>query len=305
MAPARLRRRPAARTPTAREHEVARLARTLRAAPRGRASACRSRSSTSASPRPRPRRACATRGPRRAQGARTLAHPLSGAGHPPGPCSNRRCTLPDAEALCADARDQKLRPAVTPETGMVGIHTGGAWLAERLHRELGLADPARPARRLVLPRRLRPNRACTSEARRSQIPFDVDGRDIVLVDDVLYTGRTIRAAMNELFDYGRPRAIAPRGRSSTAAGGELPIARSTAARRSSRCRPGEDAACSTERRRRLRLAAVSETRRCRNPQLNANGELAHLLTTRGAAARDHRAHPRHRARRSSASPSAR
>jgi len=86
--------------------------------------------------------------------------------------------LPDAEALCAELV-KKLRPVVTPATGMVGIHTGGAWLAERLHRELALA-----------------------------IPLDVADRRLLLVDDVLYTGRTIRAAMNELFDYGRPESIA-------------------------------------------------------------------------------------------------
>ena len=61
------------------------------------------------------------------------------------------------------------------------------------------------------------------EARRSLIPFPVDGREVVLVDDVLYTGRTVRAALNELFDFGRPRAVrlavlADRG------GRELPVA---------------------------------------------------------------------------------
>jgi len=46
------------------------------------------------------------------------------------------------------------------------------------------------------------------DPKRTRIPFDVAGRDLLLVDDVLYTGRTVRAAMNELFDYGRPRSIA-------------------------------------------------------------------------------------------------
>jgi pyrimidine operon attenuation protein/uracil phosphoribosyltransferase len=45
------------------------------------------------------------------------------------------------------------------------------------------------------------------ESRRSQIPFPVDGREIILVDDVLHSGRTIRAALNELFDFGRPKAV--------------------------------------------------------------------------------------------------
>ncbi|HXC37807.1 MAG TPA: bifunctional pyr operon transcriptional regulator/uracil phosphoribosyltransferase PyrR [Burkholderiales bacterium] len=113
--------------------------------------------------------------------------------------------LPDAEKLCA-ALLAHLRPHVNRDTGMVGIVTGGAWLAERLHRELGLATPLGTLdvsyyrddfERTGLKKQVRP----------SQIPFDVQGRDIVLVDDVLYTGRTVRAAMNELFDYGRPARI--------------------------------------------------------------------------------------------------
>src|SRR4249920_116612 len=114
--------------------------------------------------------------------------------------------LPDAEALCAELV-KKLRPSVTAETAMVGIHTGGAWLAERLHRELGIALPLG---RLDISfyRDDYHKSGLHKSVRASQIQFDVNGRHILLVDDVLYTGRTVRAAMNELFDYGRPESIA-------------------------------------------------------------------------------------------------
>ena len=113
--------------------------------------------------------------------------------------------LPDAEALCA-ALVKKLRSVVTAETAMVGIHTGGGWLAERLHRELGLKVPLG---RLDISfyRDDYAKSGLHKSVKASQIPFEVDGRHILLVDDVLYTGRTVRAAMNELFDYGRPESI--------------------------------------------------------------------------------------------------
>jgi pyrimidine operon attenuation protein/uracil phosphoribosyltransferase len=113
--------------------------------------------------------------------------------------------LPDAEALCAELV-KKLRPVVTAETAMVGIHTGGAWLAERLHKELGLKVPLG---RLDISfyRDDYAKSGLHKSVKASQIPFEVDGRQILLVDDVLYTGRTVRAAMNELFDYGRPGSI--------------------------------------------------------------------------------------------------
>ena len=113
--------------------------------------------------------------------------------------------LPDAEALCADLVRQ-LRPHVTAETGMVGIHTGGAWLAERLHRELVLALPLGMLDISFYRDDYRKS-GLHKSVRASKIPFDVNGRHLLLVDDVLYTGRTVRAAMNELFDHGRPESI--------------------------------------------------------------------------------------------------
>lgn len=129
--------------------------------------------------------------------------------------------LPDAEQLLQALTDQ-MRPEVGPETGLIGIHTGGVWLAERLHRDLNLKVPFGTLdvsfyRDDYAKIGLHPN------VKTSDIPFEIEGRDLILVDDVLYTGRTIRAAMNELFDYGRPArirlaALVDRG------GRELPIA---------------------------------------------------------------------------------
>jgi pyrimidine operon attenuation protein/uracil phosphoribosyltransferase len=130
--------------------------------------------------------------------------------------------LPDAEALCvalADAMRGHIDPAATV---LVGIHTGGVWVAERLHAALGLKI-APGSIDVSFYRDDYSQRGLHANAKTSQIPFDVEGAHIVIVDDVLYTGRTIRAAMNELFDYGRPAKIelavlADRG------GRELPIA---------------------------------------------------------------------------------
>jgi pyrimidine operon attenuation protein/uracil phosphoribosyltransferase len=114
--------------------------------------------------------------------------------------------LPDAEKLCEQLA-RELKAVVQPATAMVGIHTGGAWVAERLHAALALRIPLG----LLDPAFYRDDYAKQGLARdpkRSKIPFDVEGKDLLLVDDVLYTGRTVRAAMNELFDYGRPASIA-------------------------------------------------------------------------------------------------
>jgi pyrimidine operon attenuation protein/uracil phosphoribosyltransferase len=113
--------------------------------------------------------------------------------------------LPDAEQLLASLTD-RMRPAVGPDTGLVGIHTGGVWLAERLHRALGIKLPLGTLD-VSFYRDDFNRKGLRRNVKSSDIPFDVDGSDLVIVDDVLYTGRTIRAAMNELFDYGRPARI--------------------------------------------------------------------------------------------------
>lgn len=113
--------------------------------------------------------------------------------------------LPDAESLC-EALVSELKPLVGPRTAMVGLYTGGAWLAERLHRQLGIAQPL-GLMDIAFYRDDYAARGLKHDPKRTRIPFDVNGADILLVDDVLYSGRTVRAAMNELFDYGRPQAI--------------------------------------------------------------------------------------------------
>ena len=113
--------------------------------------------------------------------------------------------LPDAEALCARLAEQ-LKPALKPSTAMIGIHTGGAWLAERLHSVLGLSAPL-GLMDIAFYRDDYAKQGLHHDPKRTRIPFDIEARDLLLVDDVLYTGRTVRAAMNELFDYGRPASI--------------------------------------------------------------------------------------------------
>ncbi len=89
---------------------------------------------------------------------------------------------------------------------MVGIHTGGVWLANILHQKLAIEQPLSTLdisfyrddfSRIGMNPKVKP----------SQLPSQIDDRHIILVDDVLHTGRTIRAAMNEIFDYGRPASI--------------------------------------------------------------------------------------------------
>ncbi len=129
--------------------------------------------------------------------------------------------LPEPERLL-EALVTQMQPATGPDAGLVGIYTGGAWVAERLHRALGVKAPL-GLLAVTLHRDDFGRIGLHREARRSHLPFEVEGRDIVLVDDVLHTGRTIRAAINELWDFGRPRSVrlavlADRG------GRQLPIA---------------------------------------------------------------------------------
>ncbi len=113
--------------------------------------------------------------------------------------------LPDAEDLLPPLVAE-LRARVTPATAMIGLYTGGAWLAERLHALLGLSEPL-GLMDIAFYRDDYHKQGLKHDPKRTRIPFDVEGKDLLLVDDVLYTGRTVRAAMNELFDYGRPRSI--------------------------------------------------------------------------------------------------
>jgi pyrimidine operon attenuation protein/uracil phosphoribosyltransferase len=129
----------------------------------------------------------------------------------------------DTAALYASLLEQVRRgTAGVANLAIVGIHSGGAWLAERLARDLGVAShlgfiDVSFYRDDYAKKGLHP------DVKPTQIGFNVDGATIVLVDDVLFTGRTTRAAINVLFDYGRPAcirlaALADRG------GRELPVA---------------------------------------------------------------------------------
>ncbi|OYY95427.1 MAG: bifunctional pyr operon transcriptional regulator/uracil phosphoribosyltransferase [Hydrogenophilales bacterium 28-61-23] len=96
------------------------------------------------------------------------------------------------------------------DCALVGIHTGGVWimdaLAERF-RVVGTPDIPRGVLDIAFYRDDFSRIGLHPETKPSHLPFDVEGRHILLIDDVLYTGRTIRAAMNLLFDYGRPATI--------------------------------------------------------------------------------------------------
>lgn len=110
----------------------------------------------------------------------------------------------DAEALYAELL-RGVRPLLEAQTQLVGIVSGGQWLGERMQSELGRAGPA-GAISSALHRDDFAKRGLAAAVQTS-LPFEVNGADILLLDDVLYTGRTIRAVVNELFDYGRPARV--------------------------------------------------------------------------------------------------
>jgi pyrimidine operon attenuation protein/uracil phosphoribosyltransferase len=113
----------------------------------------------------------------------------------------------DAEALYAAlARQVKDALAHVEKVALVGIYSGGAWLADRLATELDV-DGRLGYIDVSFYRDDYAEKGLPADVKPSQIPFDVNGATILLVDDVLYTGRTTRAAINELFDYGRPARI--------------------------------------------------------------------------------------------------
>ena len=136
----------------------------------------------------------------------------------------------DAEALYSALKDGVRRLFVDrPDAALVGIWSGGAWLAARLHADLGLPGEAGVITS-TLHRDDFAERGLAADGGTTRLPFEIDGRRIVLIDDVLFTGRTIRAAVNELYDFGRPASVAlavlvDRG------GRELPIEAAFAAAR--------------------------------------------------------------------------
>ncbi len=93
-----------------------------------------------------------------------------------------------------------------PDPLMIGIHTGGAWLAKRLHQDLELESPL-GVLDISFHRDDFDQSGLNPKVQPSNLPCPTEGRHIFLVDDVIMSGRTIRAAMNELFDYGRPASV--------------------------------------------------------------------------------------------------
>lgn len=111
----------------------------------------------------------------------------------------------DAEALYGELQ-RGVQRLLRPDTRLVGIWSGGAWLAERLQSDL-----QREGKVGVLSSTLHRDdfgsRGLAAGTDATELPFEIDGAHILLVDDVLFTGRTIRAAINELFDFGRPASV--------------------------------------------------------------------------------------------------
>jgi len=113
--------------------------------------------------------------------------------------------LPDPEILISEITD-KIKSIITPNTALVGIHSGGVWILERVLNALD-SDIAFGKLDAAMYRDDYAKRGLKSKSQPSWIPFDINNKDIILIDDIFYTGRTTRAAMNELFDFGRPASI--------------------------------------------------------------------------------------------------
>ena len=113
----------------------------------------------------------------------------------------------DAEALYCDLLKamQLLMASYAEPVHLVGIASGGVWLAERLQQDLKLAGKI-GILSSAMHRDDFAKRGLASSSQ-TQLPFDVNGAHLVVVDDVLFTGRTLRAVINELFDYGRPASV--------------------------------------------------------------------------------------------------
>ena len=101
---------------------------------------------------------------------------------------------------------EQLRPMLKRDPLMIGIHTGGVWVAERLHQLLEFKEPLGTLD-ISFYRDDFTRIGMNPQVRTSHLPVNVEDRHLILVDDVLHTGRTIRAALNEIFDYGRPASV--------------------------------------------------------------------------------------------------
>lgn len=116
---------------------------------------------------------------------------------------------PDPEATLAKLSRQiadTLAREPDRRVHLIGIHSGGAWVAERLQASLGLDLPMGTLSS-AFHRDDYGRRGLPAGMKATELPFEIKGADIILVDDILYTGRTVRATLNELFDYGRPARV--------------------------------------------------------------------------------------------------
>ncbi len=110
----------------------------------------------------------------------------------------------DAEALYRELL-RGVQTLCSAQTQLVGVTSGGVWLAQRLQQDL-----QRPGAVGTISSAMHRDdfaRRGMASSVQTHIPFDVSGADVLLLDDVLYTGRTLRAVLNELFDYGRPASV--------------------------------------------------------------------------------------------------
>ena len=110
----------------------------------------------------------------------------------------------DAEALYLELR-RGVQALLSTNTRLVGVTSGGAWLAERLQRDLKLPGEAGAISSSM--HRDDFDRRGLAKSEQTRLPFTVEDAHVLLLGDVLYTGRTLRAVLNELFDYGRPANV--------------------------------------------------------------------------------------------------
>lgn len=106
-----------------------------------------------------------------------------------------------AAALTSHLNTRKIH-----EPRFIGIRTGGVWVAQALLEALG-RDDALGILDVSFYRDDFTQNGLHPQVQPSELPFEIEGQDLVLIDDVLMSGRTIRAALNELFDYGRPASV--------------------------------------------------------------------------------------------------
>lgn len=117
--------------------------------------------------------------------------------------------LPDVNSLLEQMSAQlhtQLKQRGLSDVCMIGIHTGGVWVAKELHRRLGITEPLGTLD-ISFYRDDFSRAGMHPQVKPSNLPFEVEDRAIILADDVLQSGRTVRAALNEIFDYGRPASV--------------------------------------------------------------------------------------------------